>query len=240
MPDGSGYVKLLDFAGATNGRRPTGSLISDGTFLYGMTYSGGTNDLGTIFKIMPDGSGYVKLLDFTGVTNGSTPSGSLISDGTFLYGMNSDGGTNDMGTIFKIMPDGSGYVKLLDFAGATNGRTPYGSLISDGTFLYGMTSQGGTNNDGVIFKYGLPAGLDEISRDADIALYPNPTTGKFTISSRQGAIKKVEVYDLFGRKLLEPAEQETLPAGRQVDMRGFAKGVYVVRVGDAVRKLVVR
>jgi len=146
------YTKLSDFEDATNGRFPEGSLISDGTFLYGMTSEGGTNDMGTIFKIMPNGSGYEKLLDFEGATNGSHPYGSLVSDGTFLYGMTSEGGTNDAGTIFKIMPNGSGYSKLLDFAGATNGSYHYGSLFSDGTFLCGMTSEGGTNDVGTIFK----------------------------------------------------------------------------------------
>ena len=63
------------------------NLFSDGTYLYGMTYSGGVNNLGTIFKILPNGSGYIKLLDLEGATNGSNPVGSLISDGTYLYGM---------------------------------------------------------------------------------------------------------------------------------------------------------
>src|SRR3989337_1881819 len=92
------YTKLLDIDG-TNGSSPLGSLISDGTFLYGMTQWGGTNNIGTIFKIMPDGSGYTKLLDFDD-TNGSKPACSLISDGTFLYGMTTFGGTNMMGVVF--------------------------------------------------------------------------------------------------------------------------------------------
>jgi uncharacterized repeat protein (TIGR03803 family) len=161
MPDGTGYVKLLDFAGATNGKYPHGSLISDGTFLYGTTQSGGTINRGTIFKIKPDGTGYIKLLDFDGTTIGATARGSLISDGTFLYGTTQHGGTNYLGTIFKIMPDGTGYVKLLDFAGATNGSEPFGSLISDGTFLYGMTKMGGTNDLGTIFKI-MPDGTGYI------------------------------------------------------------------------------
>lgn len=151
-PNGTGYTKLLDFTGVTNGSSPFGSLVSDGTFLYGMTNSGGTNDLGTLFKIMPNGTGYTKLLDFTGITNGSYPYGSLFFDGSFLYGMTSNGGINDMGTLFKIMPNGTGYVKLLEFSGLINGSTPLDSLISDGTFLYGMTPNGGVYGFGTIFK----------------------------------------------------------------------------------------
>jgi uncharacterized repeat protein (TIGR03803 family) len=156
-PDGTGFSKLLDFAGTTNGSNPYGNLISDGTFLYGMTVNGGANNLGTIFKIMPDGTGYAKLLDFAGTTNGSNPWGSLIFDGTFLYGMTFGGGSSSMGTVFKIKLDGTGYAKLFDFAGLSNGRNPRGNLFFDGTYLYGMTSVGGSDNFGVLFKM-LPNG----------------------------------------------------------------------------------
>src|SRR4051812_49788877 len=80
-------TKLIDFAGTTNGSQPQGSLYFDGTYLYGMTYIGGSANWGTICKIKPDGTGYVKLLDFLHLTNGSNPTGALISDGTYLYGM---------------------------------------------------------------------------------------------------------------------------------------------------------
>ena len=56
-----------------------------------------------------------------------------------------------MGVIFKIKPDGTGYSKMLEFAGTTNGQSPEGDLIYDGTYLYGMTNTGGTNSDGVVF-----------------------------------------------------------------------------------------
>lgn len=141
--DGTNYSEILNFTGSINGRNPYGDLIFDGTFLYGMTSGGGIVDSGTVFKIKTDGTGYVKLLDFTGIANGDSPYGSLISDGNFLYGMTPNGGTNGMGVIFKIKLDGTGFYKLLDFAGAANGGTPLGSLAFDGTFLYGMTERGG-------------------------------------------------------------------------------------------------
>src|ERR1035437_8495436 len=125
-PDGTGYSKLYDFTNdSINGINPYGSLISDGVFFYGMTYGGGTYGVGTIFKIKPDGTGYAKLLDFSGTANGANALGSLITDGTFLYGMTSKGGTNDMGVFFKIKPDGTGYSKLHDYIGyPTDGSNP--------------------------------------------------------------------------------------------------------------------
>jgi uncharacterized repeat protein (TIGR03803 family) len=146
------FTKLLDFDGTTKGAAPQGSLYQDGGFFYGTTADGGTNNRGTIFKIMPDGTGYVKLLDFDGMANGSNPDGDLTYDGNFLYGMTRLGGTSNMGTVFKIKPDGTGFVKLLDFNGTGNGQRPEGSLIYDGVFLYGMTATGGGSNGGTIFK----------------------------------------------------------------------------------------
>ena len=156
-PDGTAYLKLFDFVDTATGMGPQGSLISDGLFLYGMTFGGGANGYGTIFKIMPDGTGFLKLLDFAGTTNGRFPVGSLLYQDSTLFGMTQQGGLNDLGTIFKIKPDGTNYVKLLDMAGTLYGRTPDGSLISDSTFLYGMTYQGGANGSvgvgfGTVFK----------------------------------------------------------------------------------------
>jgi uncharacterized repeat protein (TIGR03803 family) len=156
-PDGSGFDTIYNFAGSTDANVAYGSLISDGTFLYGMSYMGGTTGNGTIYKIKPDGTGYTKIKIFGGQPDGSNPWGDLIYDGTYLYGMTAFGGTNNWGTIFKIKPDGSGFTKLLDFNGTANGRYPFGGLYSDGTYLYGMTNMGGTSTNctdgcGVIFK----------------------------------------------------------------------------------------
>lgn len=152
MPDGTGYQLLLEFDGTTNGSAPDGTLYFDGSLLYCLTSTGGANDFGTLFKIETAGTGYQKLLDFDGTSNGSWPYGSVVSDGTFLYGMTSSGGTNDLGTIFKIKPDGTSYQKLLDFNGAVNGSYPYSYLISQGGILYGTTNYGGVNDMGTLFK----------------------------------------------------------------------------------------
>jgi uncharacterized repeat protein (TIGR03803 family) len=144
------FTTLFTFNG-TNGEMPASSLVSDGTFLYGMTWGGNSS----IFKIKPDGTGFDTVLTLV-LQN---PMGSLYYDGTYLYGTSAAGGIpsgtgaciSGCGFVFKIKPNGSGYANLLNFNG-TNGNAPYGSLISDGTYLYGMTKQGGTNNGGVIFK----------------------------------------------------------------------------------------
>lgn len=150
------YTKKINF-NSTNGDGPKGSLVqaTDGK-MYGMTFYGGSNDVGVIFQYDPITNILIKKIDFS-LANGSFPAGSLIqaTDGN-LYGMTSEGGANGKGVLFQYNPATNTYVKKIDFAGTTNGSNPVGSLIqaSDGK-LYGMTKLGGIYlpNSGIIFQY---------------------------------------------------------------------------------------
>jgi uncharacterized repeat protein (TIGR03803 family) len=147
--NGAGFEVIYHFNGI-NGGNPQGSLTlgADG-YLYGLTFSGGINNQGTVFKIKPDGSGFKKLLDFNG-SNGRYPFGDLVLAGNFFYGMTSEGGSTDNGIVFKISADGA-FTKLLDFNGS-NGAIPLGNVTVDAGVLYGMTANGGSNDLGVIFR----------------------------------------------------------------------------------------
>jgi uncharacterized repeat protein (TIGR03803 family) len=151
--NGNNYLKIFDFKSKENGGYPYGSLIISGDTLFGMTSKGGTNDLGTIFRIKTNGTDFIKLLDFNGSDNGSSPAGSLILIGNVLYGTTPSGGSGNNGCIFKINTDGTGYSKLIDFSLSTGTSAGYVTLVSDGTYLYGTTSNGGNNSNGVVFKY---------------------------------------------------------------------------------------
>jgi len=133
-----------------DGQYPAGGLYSDGSYMYGTTSSGGLNDDGVIFRIMPDGSGFQKLLDFE-YASGSGGCGTMISDGFFLYGITGGGGILNRGVIYRIHPDGSDY-EVLHFFNGEDGFYPEGGLIFDGTWLYGMAQRGGIYNDGIVFK----------------------------------------------------------------------------------------
>lgn len=238
MPDGTGYSKLVDFTGVTNGRSPWGSLISDGTFLYGMTTAGGINNKGTLFKLMPNGTLYEKLLDFDGINNGSYPYGSLLSDGIFLYGMTANGGTSNLGTIFRIKTDGSGYIKLVDFDGEAKGSEPHGSLISDGTFLYGMTSTGGIKGLGTIFKYSLSAflSINDTKNSMGFSAFPNPVKEILTIRNLSGAsFEKVIITDLAGKKVMEQSFNLKV-----IDVSKLLPGMYLLQMASSNKISVIK
>ena len=143
------FTTLNSFAGA-NGSNPKGTLVqgSDGNF-YGTTYSGGSSNDGTVFKMTPGGA-LTTLYTFTGPN--AYALGGVIqgSDGNF-YGTTQLGGSSGDGTVFKITPSGT-LTTICSFTG-TNGEDPVEALIqgSDGNF-YGTTFAGGSSNDGTVFK----------------------------------------------------------------------------------------
>ncbi|MHB8524432.1 MAG: beta strand repeat-containing protein, partial [Limisphaerales bacterium] len=148
-------LQRADFSGAANGAYPAASVEPDTQGNYwGLTVFGGANDQGVVFKLNPDGV-LTKVHDFN-TADGAYPWGGLTrgGDGNF-YGMTSADGDNGWGTAFKITPDGV-FTKLLDFDGKNNGAAPLGNLalVSPGSVspgFVGATSQGGANNDGVLF-----------------------------------------------------------------------------------------
>ena len=157
--NGGGYTNLHAFAGGTNdGANPMGDLTLSGTNFYGMTSQGGAANLGVVFRMNTNGTGYTNLHTFTGYPNdGAAPPGSLTLDGSTLYGMTQQGGTppHNLGMVFKLNTDGSGYTNLHFFAGGTgDGATPQGSgaLALANGWLYGMTSASGAGSKGTVFR----------------------------------------------------------------------------------------
>jgi uncharacterized repeat protein (TIGR03803 family) len=141
--DGSGlYAGLVQ---ATNGD------------LYGVTYFGGANNQGTVFKITLSGT-LTTLYSFcpqVGCTDGAGPGAELIqaTNGNF-YGTTATGGSYGDGTVFEITPTGT-LTTLHSFDGA-DGNYPAATLVqatSDGKF-YGTTVNGGANE--ACDSFGLP------------------------------------------------------------------------------------
>ncbi len=160
-PINDSIIKLFEFGGA-NGYAPRGSLVEalNGN-LYGLTTMGGSHGGGVIFEYNPVTNIYTKKIDFSSVSNGSDPEGSLmqVNNGK-LYGLTSGGGLYGAGVLFEYNPITNDFVKKIDFNVNSSGGGPKGSLLqaSDGD-LYGLTTYGGSYNSGIIFKYNLSTNI---------------------------------------------------------------------------------
>ncbi|HUE35860.1 MAG TPA: choice-of-anchor tandem repeat GloVer-containing protein, partial [Candidatus Acidoferrum sp.] len=145
-------------------------LVLFSNVFYGTAANGGTNGSGTVFKLSPNGTGFVTLRAFAALVktnaqgfytnaDGANPSAGLIAYGGVLYGTTSDGGTNGSGTVFAVNTNGSGFQVLHNFTAGdvvtgtnTDGAVPYAGLVLVGNFLYGTAYFGGTNGGGTVFR----------------------------------------------------------------------------------------
>ena len=142
-------LKIIhNFNVSSDGGVPYGPLMQgvDGK-LYGTTSGGGSASGGTLFQMSTAGK-IVVLVNFstTNEANGATPFSGVVqgSDG-FLYGVASVGGSNGIGTLFKVDTAGKNFAVLHNFATA-DGDTPLSTpLLHTNGKIYGLTFHGGSH-----------------------------------------------------------------------------------------------
>ncbi len=166
--------EALDWSTPTNSL-PNGLVLgSDGNF-YGTTqrvdYS--STGKGSVFKMDLDGN-VTTLATFTGA-DGAKPTSSLVqgTDGNF-YGTTFQGGTSNVGTVFKITPSGD-LSSLSSFETLPVGALPKAPLLlaRDGNF-YGTTERGGSADAGTAFRISPTGDFTTLAAfDASTGAYPS-------------------------------------------------------------------
>jgi len=159
--DESTYTVLYPY-GEFDGLTPVALMVGTDGWLYGVNGSGGTNNLGLIFKLRTDGTGFSVVHQFAaadgqpGQASYGGDSAILEADG-WLYGTARSQGANNAGTVYRIRPDGSAFQVLHSFNntpgnGPLTGRNPGGPLVRgpDGN-LYG-TAGGGDLGFGTLWR----------------------------------------------------------------------------------------
>jgi len=150
---------IHSFSGGSDGQEPYAGLLqgTDGA-LYGTTFEGGTNKAGLVFKVNPDGSSNAPIWNFEGnsIDPGglSNPSGLIQGADGALYGTEGFGGTNSVGSVFKVNMDGTRFTVLHSFSQLAGGPyEPTAAVIQgDDGMLYGTTQFGGPAGIGAVFK----------------------------------------------------------------------------------------
>ncbi len=151
--NGTGFTNIYSFnAGSftniSDGVSPTGGLTLSGSTLYGTTsdsitpgHRKGGGGGGTVFKVNTDGTGFVKLHNFTNAFDGTAPKAGLTLLGNTLYGTAANGGgdgtSTQAGTVFQLNTDGTGFTTLHTFPFQQG--TPAGDLVVIGNTVYGTS-----------------------------------------------------------------------------------------------------
>jgi uncharacterized repeat protein (TIGR03803 family) len=196
------FKTLFSFQGS-NGSNPGYYNLVQGTDgnLYGTTEVGGGTAEGTVFKFATTASKPTTLYKFCATgslcPNGSKPYAGLVlaSNGKF-YGTTTLGGTTDNGTVFQITSTGS-FKTIYNFGGTTTGSLPWATPIQakDGD-LYGGTSIGGTDNDGVIYAISTAGKLDDsLTFTGGNGIYPFGKPVQGTDGNFYGTTGEVESGD---------------------------------------------
>lgn len=134
----------------------------DEEWCYGTSWFGGTLNMGAVYRVKPDGTGYSVLASFE-ATNGLQPSQApaISEDGKTLFGTTSQGGTSGSGVIYSLAADGSTPLTAIHSFSGPNGSTPQAPPIMVDGSLFGVAGQGGANSLGVVWT--APTGQGDIS-----------------------------------------------------------------------------
>ena len=150
--NGTAFTPLHHFAGGpTDGSSPNEPLVVGDT-IYGTTFSGGTNSFGAIYRVGTNGANYTVLRSFTNSPDPGFSFAALVLGGATLYGTSFVGGSNNVGTVFKVDTNGANFAVLHHFTGNPDGGNPRARLVLNDATLYGTTGVGGSNNLGTVFK----------------------------------------------------------------------------------------
>ena len=196
-PSGDGWTENVLYSFGTGGQYdgsyPLHNVILDRAGnIYGTTSLGGPNGYGTVFQLVPSGSGWTEniLVSFPELNTGNcVSSGLIIDDAGNLYGATSGcNGYPGTASVFELSPSGSGWQLnvLHSFTLSTGNVGPVGNLVMDSSGnLYGITESYGPSGNGNFFKlspsangwvytdlYDFPSGYQE-SPVGDLAIDAN-------------------------------------------------------------------
>jgi uncharacterized repeat protein (TIGR03803 family) len=148
------YHELYDFTGTPDGMDPAGTQILDSGSLYGLTWGGGANGWGSVYRLSLTGKEQI-LYSFKNSPDGQGPGDGIVPYQGVGYGITIGGGTttceNGCGTIFKITPTGDETV-LYSFTAGADGANPY-QLVGDGQGnFYGLSRAQFDNVVVAVFK----------------------------------------------------------------------------------------
>lgn len=159
---------IYRFKGYDDGAGPQGDLLRVGNALFGMTAVGGSGNAGTIFRLTPPTPPAIAWTKTTlyqfpvratdrAALFGYLPYGRLVRDSTgALFGTTTAGGLYASGVAYKLappVPPSTQWTEtvLHHFRGGLDGVTPMG-FVRRSSDIYGVTSQGGANGWGSVFK----------------------------------------------------------------------------------------
>jgi len=214
------YTKLVDFTGS-NGAAPSGTPLEvNDSLLYGLTSMGGTENAGVIYCYNINSNTYNVVHNFDTLTGNINPRGSLIqaSNGK-LYGTtgNISSYLDSIGnSIFQFDPVNNTYTDIFNFVVGINGTNGFGP--------------------GDLMESPLTSGIQAITNKEEVSIYPNPTSGTFTLSyNSQFSLlnSQLKIYDVLGEQVYSQAINN--PNQTTINISQMSNGVYFYEIKSGLQ-----
>lgn len=122
------------------------------------------------------------------------------------------------------------------YSWSTNANTPVILVTPTITTSYTVT---GTNTNGCTAKAVVTqsvkvcTSINDNERIANIIVYPNPSTGLFNVQNNTGETITISIVNPLGQLILV----KNISESGIIDLSNFSKGVYYMRAGDKIEKL---
>ena len=141
---------LVTFFGTKNGADPDGNLTLRDGYIYGNTFTGGSANQGTLFRVTTSGKAFKTLYSFSGSDGQHPDSNPRFDSAGNMFSVAAYGGPgfngadlSGFGVLFELTAGGS-FVPQHDFSGGADGGVP-GRIYLDGSgTIFGSTSVGGS------------------------------------------------------------------------------------------------
>jgi hypothetical protein len=239
---GSEIFNLTPVAGSQN--IFVSKYTSSGNFVWAKAMGGIGGDIGKSIALDNDGNIYTTG-DFQGTADFDPGEGVFNLITSIAYGVAYISKLDNMGNFIWAnsiagVTGGTQYSSVscsyIAIDAAANNAYVTGNFstpaVSFGTIK--LTKTAGYSG-GFIAKLGdKTTGIERVVKSDDgISVYPNPTTGKFTISCNS-TINSVEIYNLPGLRIyseIKPTKQTSC----EIDLSGQPRGIYQVRIKNGTK-----
>lgn len=185
---GPQYNPLYAFNTRSVGNYPTGVVGDANGNLYGVTFEGGTANLGTIYELSPpaqQGQSWTEsvLYNFTGGQDGGNPYVELTLDKSGnLYGSSQGGVNSHTATIFELSPNGGSWTFTPIYSFPASYGTPFtigSSLIFDQSGnLYGEVAAPSSSALGFVYELSPPAQAGGAWTEATLYTFQGANVGE--------------------------------------------------------------
>ncbi len=165
------------FGGSSfDGSLSRSTMIDINGVMYGTTTNGGTDGVGSIFRISPLGN-YQVIYSFPALpqgtggelgpspTNGSSPSGPLAAVGNVIYGTTQLGGFQNRGVLYSFDISTKTFTLLHQFR-EHHADTATGA-VTDGTYVVGTVEVGGEGTSSGVYYYNIATGTTKVKNFED-------------------------------------------------------------------------